>query len=735
MSSPRLDSISILSLDQLTRADTAQVGTKAANLGELRQAGFAVPDGVVVTGTGEVDARAIVAALGKVPLAVRSSAAAEDLGDASFAGQYDTVLDVRGPDALRQAIQTVRDSASGARTQHYRASRGGSDAGPIAVLVQHMLRPQVAGVAFTGDPLTGARDRVVITAGRGLGERVVSGEAIGDEWVIRGEAAECRRRVESALDATQAVAVGRLARAVEAHVGGTPQDIEWAIEDGRLYLLQARPMTALPEPVDWIPPAPGYWLRTFRLGEWLSDPMTPLFETWLLQRLGEGLRAGMHNSVGATIRFPEAAVNGWYYAMAGLHPRDIPPTFLRALLQSRGRVVPVMFNALVRVNTRPDLADRALLGKLGEQWRRQLLPDYQRLVADAERRVEGATPDELIEIVAAVAHCAGVYFWSLAIVGGSAWKMEAALARFLHKHVPGDDRAQVQVLLRGLPGITLGVSRHAVPSIDWYWAPLGDESHDADQLAVERRAALVAQRQAAERRYRDRFMNRPAVRARFDSLLEVAQRYAVIREEQARWFTLGWPLMRRGVLHLGDSLVHAGAIEQAEDVFFLTRTELDEPHDDLRASVERRRAKWQRQRRLVAPLEIGKPPRVLEAVLSGVGSQTDQKAPSANVIVGQAASPGRARGRVRVVAGPEDFAAFMAGEVLVARATAPAWTPLFGRAAAVVTDGGTLAAHASLVAREYGIPAVVGTTDATRRLRTGAQVSVDGGTGTVRIED
>ena len=103
------------------------------------------------------------------------------------------------------------------------------------------------------------------------------------------------------------------------------------------------------------------------------------------------------------------------------------------------------------------------------------------------------------------------------------------------------------------------------------------------------------------------------------------------------------------------------------------------------------------------------------------------------MLVGQGASPGRATGRVRLVNSVEDFDAFEPGEVLVARATAPAWTPLFGRATAVVTDAGTLAAHASLVAREYGIPAVVGAGDATRRLRTGQLVTVDGVTGTVQI--
>jgi pyruvate,water dikinase len=735
MSAPDRQTAPVISLDQLVRFDSARAGSKAANLGELRRAGLPVPDGVVVIGESDVDSRAIAAitaVVGEGPLAVRSSAAAEDLGDASFAGQYESVLNVNGSDALHQAIRAVRASASTARAEQYRASREVHSDDNFAVLVQRMLQPEAAGVAFSADPLSGARDQVVITAGRGLGERVVSGEAVGDEWLATEHAAECRRCVESAIDATQAVAIGHLARAVEAHMGGVPQDIEWAIEDGHLYLLQARPMTALPEVARWTPPTPGYWLRTFRLGEWLSDPITPLFQSWLLERLGTGLRAGMRESVGATIDFPETTINGWYYAMAGLNPRDIPRTLAGAIVQSRGRVLPALFNALVRVNTRPDLADRALLGRLAEQWRSDLLPEYQRVTAEADARVEAAMPPELIDAVNAIADCAGRYFWSLAIVGGSAWKMEAALVRFIRKRLPGDDGAQGQVLLRGLAGITLGGSRHAVPSIDWYWPPLAD-AEPVDAATFERRSVLIRERQTVEERYRAVLADRPAVRARFDALLDVAQRYAVLREEQARWFTLGWPVMRRCVLRLGERLSGQGAIEQPEDVFFLTRTELDGRETDLSPRVAERRAEWQRRRRLVAPLEIGKPPRILKAILSGVGPSSHPSA-SDNVIVGQAASPGHARGSVRIVTGPEDFAAFKSGEILVARVTAPAWTPLFGKAAAVVTDGGTLAAHASLVAREYGIPAVVGTTNATQRLRTGVRVSVDGGAGTVRIE-
>src|SRR6266852_2095484 len=193
--------------------------------------------------------------------------------------------------------------------------------------------------------------------------------------------------------------------------------------------------------------------------------------------------------------------------------------------------------------------------------------------------------------------------------------------------------------------------------------------------------------------------------------------------------------MWRAVLRLREGVHASDALERADDVFFLSRTELEQPATDLRETVRRRRDERQRQRRLVAPLELGHPPRLLKALLSGAAPVVRRTDVTRDVLIGQGASPGRATGRVRIVNSVQDFDAFEPGEVLVARATAPAWTPLFERAAAVVTDGGTLAAHASLVAREYGIPAVVGTGDATRRLKTGHMVTVDGTAGTVEIVD
>jgi pyruvate,water dikinase len=340
-----------------------------------------------------------------------------------------------------------------------------------------------------------------------------------------------------------------------------------------------------------------------------------------------------------------------------------------------------------------------------------------------------------------VGRLAGEYLWSLAIVGGAAWKIEGCLATFLRKHLAGQLADGVQVLLRGLPDTELAIPAHAVQSADWYWPTAGEQQSGLDRpdaALAERRKRVGEERERAEAACRRALADRPAALARFDQLLEVAQRYARLREEQARWFTLGWPLLRRCTLRFGQAAQDAGLLDKSEDVFFLTRQELrgDAAAGRLQELVAQRRAEWQRQRRLVAPLTIGQPPRLLKRSLTGVveAVRTGGRVPE-GAIVGQPASPGRAGGPVRVVRGPEEFDRFKVGEVLVAQVTAPAWTPLFGRAAAVVTDGGSLAAHASLVAREFGIPAVVATGDATRRLRDGQNVTVDGSAGFVDPAD
>jgi phosphohistidine swiveling domain-containing protein len=733
-------------LAEAAGAGRAVVGGKAFVLAELAAAGLPVPPGVVVTADPRDDAgwieQLVQAAtrLGGERFAVRSSGAAEDLPDASYAGLYESYLDV--PVAgLGDAVRRCFAAASSDRVAAYHRRRGAGRPA-MAVLVQVMVDAAAAGVAFTAHPVTGDPAHTVVTAVPGIGEPLVSGDTSGEEWTITAGGAELTRTGPTGrptLTPRQAGTVAQLARRI-ADRYGRPQDMEWAIDrQDRLWLLQARPMTALPDQVSWTPPGPGLWMRNFRLGEWLPEAVTPLFATWLLPLLEDGYLDGMHASIGVRVPFRYALVNGWYYTAP---PIASPALLTRILRHGRRRAVKILYNALVRVGRNPVAADRAVLTDLEKQWRHQQLPSYRRLVADAAAELDTADPSRIAALVDQLGRQAGVYLWYLAVVGGSAWKMEACLTRFTRHYlrdVLPDRDGGAQVLLRGLPGAQPAATPYAVQSVDWYHPVAAELSvHTVPVATGHRHADLAGQRTAAEQRGRAALADKPLLLHQFELLLSVNQRYAVIREQQARDFTLAWPVLRACAHRLGQHLAAHSAIEDADDVYFCTRDELHRclggqtvPVAPLAAP---RRATWERQRRLAAPVTLGRPPRLVGDVIDRAVQHARGTTPAGDgVIIGHPASAGRATGPARIVQGPEDFAAFADGDVLVAKTTAPAWTPLFARAAAIATDGGTLAAHASLVAREYGIPAVVGTGDITHRLQTGQLVTVDGTAGTITI--
>ncbi len=530
----------IKDLSEATGQDRAILGGKATVLAELSTAGFAVPPGAVITAAAldnaDEDAALQAAAerLGGDRFAVRSSGAAEDLPGASYAGMYETLLNVPAA-RLADAVRRCFAAATSQRVAAYHGRQGGGSAA-MAVLIQPMVDAMAAGVAFTAHPVTGDRSQTLVAAVAGLGDPLVSGEASGEEWLITGrEAALTRRNPDgTVLSQEQAHEVAQLARRVAAHYEGSPQDIEWAIDHaGKLWLLQARPMTAVAEPVSWTAPGPGLWMRNFRLGEWLPEAVT--------RHLAE------------------------------------------------------------------------------------VLPE-----------------------------------------GGA------------------------QVLLRGLPGAQPVFSPHAVHSADWYHPLAAELPHPSTGSMVSGRYAELA-----EQRCRTALSGRPRLRAAFDRLLRVNQRYAVIREQQAQQLTFAWPVLRTCANRLGQHLTGLGVIAQPEQVFFCTRDEVAAAVTGSRepvADVVERQGSWQRQRRLAAPLTLGRPPRLIGDVIDRAVQQARGSGTTAEgAIVGHPAAAGRVTGPVRIVHGPNDFAAFASGEVLVAKATAPAWTPLFARAAAVVTDGGTLA--------------------------------------------
>ncbi len=569
----------VVLLDAVDAADAARVGGKAANLGELKRAGFNVPDGFVVIGEPPEDLADTLRALGGGPLAVRSSAVAEDLADASFAGQYETFLNVQGLDQLRKAIGNCRRSASSARVASYRANRAEKAPVEIAVLVQRMVPAESAGVAFTANPVTGDRSEVSISAVRGLGERLVSGEAQADEWVIREGKPQRRRSSEDAITSDQAAAVADIARSAAAHFD-RPQDVEWAFAGGELYVLQSRPMTALPSPVDWTaprvsglhPPGPSYWMRNLRLGEWLPEPVTPLFEDWLLKLISRGFGRGTHADSGLLTGLRYAVVNGWFYSTP---EPDLRLGDLLAAIFTRPISMFRFASSIIKQTGDPELAERRFFARVVRRWRQQTLPQYRQLVNESSAQLESAPLADVVAIVDRVGEAAGEQLWALAIGGGSAWKIEVALGRFYRQYLTSQVEIDVRVLLTGLSASEPAALTHAVLSADWYWPTLGESSHSGpvNQLK-QRRGELIERREAAEKACRQALQDRPELPPRFEVLLELAQRYARLREEQANLLTLGWPVLRKCVLALGAAAVVSGAIDREEDAFFLSRAEL-----------------------------------------------------------------------------------------------------------------------------------------------------------------
>ncbi|SFS31409.1 PEP/pyruvate-binding domain-containing protein [Saccharopolyspora flava] len=266
----------VVELAQVDAGRIELVGGKAAGLGELVKAGFRVPEGFCLTtrahAAGELPEQQVLDAyrrLGGGPVAVRSSATAEDLPEASFAGQQDTFLNVSGEQELLSAIRRCWDSLHSERAVAYRAANGFTAEARMAVVVQRMVDAKVAGVLFTANPLTGTRSEMVVDAAPGLGDVVVDGSVIADHYVLDGTPP----RTDGCLDREQLDALREAGARVQEEFG-SPQDIEWAIDqDGELWLLQSRAVTTLFP----LPPRTDDLRAYFEMGhmQGMTRPFTP----------------------------------------------------------------------------------------------------------------------------------------------------------------------------------------------------------------------------------------------------------------------------------------------------------------------------------------------------------------------------------------------------------------------------------------------------------------------------
>lgn len=776
-------------------------GGKGTNLARLLRLGLPVPPGFVVTtaayrafliangladaGPEELRARipdaplpaaiadpllAAYRALGAGAVAVRSSGTAEDLAAASFAGQHDTFLNIVGPEALLAAVRACWASLWSPRAVEYRRQHGWDERGlALAVVVQAMAPAECAGVLFTADPVSGRRDRLVVEAVAGLGEALVSGEASGRRYVVEKD--EGRVPAGDGLVPGPALAeLARLGRRIEAAFG-RPQDIEWAYADGRVAILQARPLTALPE--ETRPPAPDgrRYSRFQRNGAGQILERTPVppypFDYALFYRPLMGRVLAALESLGFAVPplvaiFVEVADGVVQIVPPTLRPTPraltLPARLLAALRSDPEDWLATCRATLVAEADRIDaedltwLSERELLDRIETLQRLELdlfLPRFgylmPRLIAGAGFPLLlrlAASPDaprrqaDLLAAVPCVTTAANEALARLArriraaedvravfltaepveiptrlraTAGGDA--VLAAVDAYLRRYgrrettMPGS----ASPAWRDDPGLVYGLLKGLV-------AAEGDTSEGTDGgERVER--ALRATLPALSRGRLG--LNRRILRPLFLRSLVVARRSIAFREDSHFYLLLPSAVIRRLALELGRRLTARGALDAAEDIFYLGVAEIAAggPAAETRERVRRRQA----ARREAATRYPPVPAELLE------------RAAGAGDLRGAPASPGRAVGRARVILREQDFWRLRPGEVLVAPYTNPTWTPLFAVASAVVVDVGGMASHAAIVAREYGIPGVVGTRDATSRIPDGSRVRVDGQAGLVTI--
>ncbi|MEU8198805.1 rifamycin-inactivating phosphotransferase [Microbispora amethystogenes] len=808
-------------LDLLSRVrpdDRAEIRTLSADVRRVVE-GVAMPDDLVAA-IGESLAR-----LGDdASYAVRSSATAEDLPTASFAGQQDSYLNIVGLAEILRHVRRCWASLFTERAVTYRL-RNGFDHRKVrmAVVVQRMVFPDAAGILFTADPVTSNRKIATVEAGWGLGEALVSGLVSGDVYTVRDDQVvattvaakprsvqaspeggtqevpvEPQRQTRPALTDAQVVHLVRLGRRIEAHFG-RPQDIEWCLAGDEFHIVQSRPITTL-FPVPVTDDQDNHLYVSVGHQQMMTDAMKPLgLSLWQLTT-----PRPMHEAGGRL--FVDVA------------PILATPAGRANLIGTLGRSDPLIRDALQSVVDRGDflrsLPDDDSGGapaggppatiETDPSVVTELIRRGQESVATLRREIQGLSGPALLDfILADIAELKRVLFdpRSIQVIMAG---MEAAWWLNDHLETWLGEKNAADVLTQSVPhnvtsemGLALLDVADAIrPYADVvaFLQRVADEGREGDGF-LDELTGLPGGREARDaiRSYLDeygmrctgeiditrtRWSERPATlvpsilgnvrnfepgagKRRFEQgrqealrkeedlltrlralpdgeqkaeetkrMIDRVRTFAGYREYPKYGMVSRYFVYKQALLREADRLVQSGVLREKDAIFFLRFEELREVvrTDDVDAELilERREA--------FRSYEALTPPRVLTSDGEAVTGRYLRDDAPPGALVGLPVSAGTVEGRARVVLDMAQ-ADLDAGDILVTTYTDPSWTPLFVSVAGLVTEVGGLMTHGAVIAREYGLPAVVGVEQATRLIRDGQRIRVHGTDGYVELLD
>jgi phosphoenolpyruvate synthase/pyruvate phosphate dikinase len=764
---------------------------------------------------------------GDYAYAVRSSATAEDLPGASFAGQQDTYLNIQGIDAIVDHVRKCWASLFSDRAIVYRA-RNGFDHKKVllAVVVQRMAFPEVSGIMFTADPVNGNRKVVSIDAGFGLGEALVSGmvtadlykvkenkiltKQIGDKKIAIYAAPEGGTREKAlpdempkcqALTDEQLLTLAAIGKHIEHHFG-SPQDIEWCFADGIFYVVQSRPITTL-YPVPEIADNRFHVFSSFGHQQMMTDPMKPL-----------GL---------SLFQFSEPYDHMLVIAGGRLFG-DITSSCSPGKKQSviLERMDALMGSAMDEVRTRRDLAAlfqpegkykmsfaglKKLAGPVMKTIENMAANDpsqayniygwAEEKIAEAKRSLRQLSGGDRIrfidrdktEMLTWVLHgkmmgpfMASMISFELIDRLSKRWLGDSKETEDLGKSPPRNNTSEMGLALGDLADIirqypaviaylhqadddtlltgleTVEGGHHVKPIFEEFLQQYGMRctgeiditrtrwrekptqlipailSHiQSIQPGEHRRKFAEGEKRAEEAAKtlstRLKKIKGGTIKAKIMAkLIKTYRGLAGFREYPKYFIVSHFDIYKKAIMEEAEKLVHQGVLKQAEDVYYLSLTELEQvirtAHADQQLIADRKENYLEYEKLT--------PPRVMTSEGEIIyGSYGQQDAPTGS-LPGIPVSAGVVEGRARVILKPEQ-AKLDKGDILVATFTDPGWTPFFVSASGVVTEVGGLMTHGAIVAREYGIPAVVGVQQATTLIQDGQRIRVNGTKGYIEL--